>query len=279
MKRILMHTALICLLCSGMAGIATAQNETANNGVVRLAIVNTPQYSGLIDFLTEDFRKNTGFRVEVTGSSDVYEIARDGKADILISHYGREEVEKFVLDGYGTWPRMVFSNQAALVGPEGDPAGIRGLASAASAFRRIAEAEAPFVVNSIEGMEYLETLLWKWAGDPVKGDWYHDPGLEKTDAVRMAEEKQAYFLWGAYPFLRHKRNSGSKLEIMVSSDPVLQRVMAAIIVNPNKIQSVNSAGAEAFLDYLLNPETQAKIATFRSFDTDIQLWWPAGRDN
>jgi len=135
MKRILMHTALICLLCSCMAGIATAQKETANNGVVRLAIVNTPKYSGLIDFLAEDFRKNTGFRVEVTGSSDVYEIARDGKADILISHYGREEVEKFVLDGYDTWPRMVFSNQAALVGPAGDPAGIRGLSSAASAFR------------------------------------------------------------------------------------------------------------------------------------------------
>ncbi len=279
MKRILESTALLVILCSGICRIGSAQNETSNNSVVRLATVNTPQYSGLIDFLAEDFHKNTEFRVEVTGSSDVYEIARDGKADIVISHYGRDEVEKFVLDGYGTWPRMVFSNQAALVGPANDPAGIRGLSSTASAFRRIAEVKAPFVVNSIEGMEYLETLLWKSAGDPVKGDWYYDPGLEKADVVKMAEEKQAYFLWGAYPFLRHKRKSGSKLEIMVSSDPVLQRVMAAIMVNPNKIQSVNSAGAEAFLDYLLQPETQAKIATFRSFDTDTQLWWPAGRDN
>jgi len=256
-----------------------AQNETAENGVIRLAIVNTPKYSGLIDFLVEDFEKNTELRVEVTSSSDVYKRARDGKADIVISHYGREEVEKFVLDGYGTWPRMVFSNQAAIIGPESDPAGIKGLSSAASAFRRIAEAKATFVVNSIEGIRYVESLLWKAAGDPEKGGWYLNPGIEKADVVKLAEEKDGYFLWGAYPFLRQKRSSGSKLEILVSSDPVLQRVMAAIVVNPNKIQSVNSAGAEAFLDYILNPGTQAKIAAFRSYGINVQLWWPAGHDN
>jgi tungstate transport system substrate-binding protein len=274
-----MEAALLIFSCSGVCWIAAAQNEAANNGVIRLAIVNTPKYSGLIDFLVEDFQKSTELHVEVTGSSDVYKRARDGKADIVISHYGREEVEQFVLDGYGTWPRMVFSNQAAIMGPAGDPAGIKGLSSAASAFRRIAEAKATFVVNSIEGIRYLDTLLWKTAGDPEKGDWYLDPGIEKADVVRLAEEKGGYFLWGAYPFLRHKRKNGSKLEVLVSSDPVLQRVMAAIVVNPNKIQSVNSAGAEAFLDYILNPETQAKIAAFRSYGMDVQLWWPAGRDN
>ena len=274
-----METALLIFSWSGICCIAAAQNQAENGGVIRLAVVNTPKYSGLIDFLAEDFQKNTELRVEVTSSGDVYKRARDGKADIVISHYGREEVEKFVLDGYGTWPRMVFSNQAAIIGPVLDPAGIKGLSSAAAAFRRIAESKAPFIVNSIEGMEYLEDLLWKSAGDPVKGEWYHNTGIEKADVVRLAEEKEGYFLWGAYPFLRYKQSGGSKLEILVSSDPVLQRVMAAIIVNPNKIRSVNSAGAEAFLDYLLKPETQAKIAAFRSRGVDMQLWWPAGRDN
>jgi tungstate transport system substrate-binding protein len=279
MKRIYGCAVFLALLCAGFSRFGVGQNETANNSLIRLAIVNTPQYSGLIDFLVEDFENNTELRVEVTGSNDVYKRARDGKADIVISHFGREEVERFVLDGYGTWPRMVFSNQAAIIGPAGDPAGIKGLSSATAAFMRIAEAKAPFIVNSIEGIEYLETLLWKSAGDPARGDWYLDPGIEKADVVRLADEKKGYFLWGAYPFLRYKRNLGSNLEIMVAADPVLQRAMAAIIVNPNKIQTVNSSGAEAFLEYLLQPATQAKIATFRSYGTDLQLWWPAGRDN
>ena len=256
-----------------------AQSEAANNGVVRLAVVNTPEYSGLIGHLVEDFEKKTELRIEVSSSSDVFKRARDGKADIVISHYGREEVEKFVLDGYGTWPRMVFSNQAALIGPASDPAKIKGLSSATEAFSRIAGLKLSFIVNSIDGIEYVEDLLWAAAGNPAKGDWYNDTGIEKADVVRLAEEKHAYFLWGAYPFLRYKNRQGSNLEIMVSADPVLQRVMAAIIVNPKKIQSVNSEGAEIFLDYLLNPATQAKIALFRSYGMDVQLWWPAGRDN
>ena len=274
-----METVLLIFSCSGVCWIASAQNGTANNGVIRLTVVNTPKYSGLIDFLAEDFEKVSGLQVEVASSSDVYKRARDGKADIVISHYGRDEVEKFVLDGYGTWPRLVFSNQAAIIGPAGDPAKIKGLSSAAEAFSRIAETRVPFIVNSIEGMEYLEAVLWASAGNPAKGAWYHDEDIEKADVVRLAEEKGGYFLWGAYPFLRYKQSGGSKLEILVSSDPVLQRVMAAIVVNPNKIRSVNSAGAEAFMKYLLNPETQAKIAAFRSYDMDTQFWWPAGRDN
>jgi tungstate transport system substrate-binding protein len=215
----------------------------------------------------------------VTSSNDVFQRAQDGKADIVISHYGKEGLEKFVLDGYGTWPKMVFSNQAAIIGPQNDPAKIKGLSSAVLAMQRIAEAEAPFIVNSIPGIEYLENLLWQSAGNPARSSWYLDPGIEKEEVVQLAEEKQGYFLWGAYPFLRHKNNHGSKLEILVSSDPLLQRLMSAIIVNPNKIRSVNSEGAERFLNYLLDPETQAKIAAFRTPGVQQQLWWPAGRDN
>jgi tungstate transport system substrate-binding protein len=174
---------------------------------------------------------------------------------------------------------MVFSNQAVLIGPESDPAKIKGLSDATLAFRRIAEAKAPFIANSIDGIQYLESLLWESAGNPARGDWYHDPGIEKADVVQLAEEKQGYFLWGAYPFLRHRNNFGSNLEIMVSADPILQRVMVAIMVNPNKIQSANFTGAERFLDYLLDPATQARIAAFRSDGMDAQLWWPAARHN
>ncbi|MEJ2111801.1 MAG: hypothetical protein P8Z37_18205 [Acidobacteriota bacterium] len=270
---------LMIALCLGIFPGAGAQEETTKEEAVRLAVVITPESSGLIGYLAEDFLVKTGYRLEVTSSSDVFQLAHDGKADVVISHYGKDGLEKFVLDGYGTWPKMVFSNQAVIIGPPGDPAKIKGLQNAALAMKQIAEAKASFIVNSIAGMKYLEDILWQSAGNPAKGPWYHDPGIEKAEVVKLAEEEQGYFLWGAYPFLRYKDNHGAKLDIMVSSDPVLQRIMSAIIVNPNRIRSVNSEGAEVFLNYLLSPATQASIAAFRTPGIEEQLWWPAGRDN
>ena len=97
--------------------------------------------------------------------------------------------------------------------------------------------------------------------------------------MKLAEEKQAYVMWGAFPFLRFKQKHDTGLNILVSADPVLQRVMAAVVVKPDKVKGVNVEGAEAFVTYLLAPATQAKIAAFRSPGSDLQLWWPAARDN
>lgn len=246
---------------------------------VRLAVVNTPQFSGLIDHLLQDFQAKSGLRVEVYSGNDVYERARAGKADIVISHYGKEGVERFVMDGFGSWPKTVFSNQAVIAGPKDDPARIKGLASATEAMRRIADAKTPYVLNALPGVKYLTTILLHEAGDPPKADWFLDPGVAKGQAIAYAEEKQAYVIWGALPFLRYKSKHASEMEIMVSSDPILQRLMASTIVNPDKVADVNAEGALALQTYLLDPATQAKIAAYRSPGIDVQLWWPAGRNN
>ena len=43
---------------------------------VRVAVVNTPQHSGLIDALSADFMQMTGIAVEIYSGNDVYERAR-----------------------------------------------------------------------------------------------------------------------------------------------------------------------------------------------------------
>jgi len=99
----------------------------------------TPKEGGLYDDLLPDFEKQTGYHVVLTtGNEDVYGPARAGQADIVISHYGRQEVEAFVSDGFGLWPRTVFFNQLALLGPPDDPARIRGVGDLLEAYRRIA---------------------------------------------------------------------------------------------------------------------------------------------
>ena len=198
--------------------------------ILRLAVVNTPKFSGLMDDLIADFKATGGGEVSVYGGNDVFEKARAGEADLVIAHWGKSEVERFVLDGFGSWPRMVFSNQMAIVGPASDPAGIRGLKSAAEAFKKIAAAKAPFAVNALPGITYASDVLWLMAGSPAKGDWLLDPGVAKGQAMKFAEEKGAYTIWGALPFLRFKEKNASTMELMVTADPLLQRVMAAIVV-------------------------------------------------
>jgi tungstate transport system substrate-binding protein len=69
------------------------------------------------------------------------------------------------------------------------------------------------------------------------------------------------------------------LEPLVTADPMFQRIMVAIVVNPRKVSGVNDGGADAFQKYLLAPATQARIAAFRYPDLNQQVWWPAGRHN
>jgi tungstate transport system substrate-binding protein len=259
---------------------ATTDHAAEPRGVVRLAVVNTPVSSGLLAYLLPDFEQQSGYSVKVYGGNDVYDRARAGEADIVISHYGKTGISSFVMEGYGEWPKMVFSNQSALIGHRSDPAKVTGLGSTAAALKRIASSQATFIHNNSPAVSYLTEVALATIGQPERSGWFRDKGWRNAAAAAMAEETRGYFIWGAVPFLRYLRqHESSELEILVADDPALQRVMAAIVVSDQKLEGINSSGAEALLAYLLAPATQAKIAAFRMPGIDLQLWWPAGRDN
>jgi len=265
---------------AGQGQRASTASPAAQGNVVRLAVVNTPYSSGLLADLLPDFEKQSGYRVTVYSDNDVYARARAGEADIVISHYGKEPIESFVLEGYGEWPELVFSNQSALIGHRSDPANVRGLRTTAEALRRIADARATFIHNDSPAVSYLTDVALATIGQPDRTGWFRDEGWRNAAAAASAEEHRGYFIWGAVPFLRYAgQHKSSELEILVADDPALQRIMAATIVSEKKLPGTNSAGAEALLEYLLAPATQARIAAFRMPGSDLQLWWPAGRNN
>jgi tungstate transport system substrate-binding protein len=251
---------------------------TSQSQSVRLAMVNVPD--DVIRPMLPTFEKQTGRRGEIvyTGN-DPFTIAREGKADLVISHYGHEGVESFVTQGFGLWPHPVFANQMALIGPTSDPAHVRGLTDAAEALRRIAATKSTFLVNDSEGAKYLEDILWTTAGVREKGAWYFNSNVQGPQAAREAAQKGAYLIWGVPPFLRLKRQAPMDLEPLVTADPMFQRIMVAIVVNPAKVSGGNADGARAFQDFLLAPPTQAAVRAFRYPDLDQQVWWPAGRHN
>ena len=268
-------SATTCLFTAAVGVEATAQGE-----LVRLEVVPTVEQSGVLAEVLTDFEKQSGYRVQIhSGSTNLFDRARRGLADLVISHYGYADVERFVLDGYGFWPRAVLFNQSAILGPPGDPAQIRGTTDAFEAFRRIAKARAPFITNNLPTLTYLVDLLWEGAGRPDRTDWFFDLGLEGQEAVLAAAKNGAYTVWGVDPFIRLISIRPIEEEMLCVADPVLQRIMVSVVVNPDTVEGVNVEGAQALQQYLLTPTTQARIRAVRYEGFDGQFWWPAGAHN
>ena len=259
------------------AAAPAAVRGPADPGLVRVASVPTAVEGNLLPVLIREFEQHAPYRVQLTTDVALYDSARAGNVDLAISHYGHKHAEDFVVDGLGEWPRTIFSNQLALVGPRADPAGIRGLDDAGEAFRRIAAGRHPYLVNELEGLRYVTEILWHLAGRPDRTAWMRHH--EKDDALIQAARSGAYVLWGLTPFLRTRKRESLPLDAFALGDPLFQRLMVAIVVKPTP-GGINTAGARAFQQFLLEPATQARMRTIDySDDEKIAVWVPAGRHN
>jgi tungstate transport system substrate-binding protein len=269
-------------LATGCAKTAPAVPPSPSpqaTNVLRVVSVPTAVEGNLLPTLASEFEAHSSFKVQLTSNDDVYGAARRGEADLAISHYGHKNAEAFVMEGWGEWPRTLFSNQMALLGPPSDPAKVRDLQDAGEAFKRIALAKAPFVVNHIDGVRYLTEVLWNAAGRPDRAGWMLDEDLRKDDAIRYASERGAYALWGLTPFLRLHHEHRLNLEPLVVADPLLQRMLVSVVVKEEKSRGVNAAGAKAFQTFLLSPATQARIREVRYPGAESVQWVPGGRHN
>lgn len=276
-----MRIALVITLLA-VTLVGTNWTLHAQRGPLRVGVVNTPDV--VLNDLIGIFERGTGYDVTLQISEGVFELARKGAVDLVIAHYGHAGTEAFLIEGLGRWPRMVFSNQAVLVGPASDPAGIRGLSDAAEAFRRIVDRGGEFLVNNSPTERYLADVLWRTAGSPPRSGWYVDLRLRERAAIEMAAQRSAYTLWGVVPFVRLQQERSEQqrplgLEPLVTRDPLFQRVMVSIVVNPARVPGVDEAGARGFERFLLDPSTQARIRQFRHHGLAVQTWWPAGRNN
>ncbi|HEX9437048.1 MAG TPA: hypothetical protein VGA16_07825 [Candidatus Limnocylindria bacterium] len=248
-------------------------------GVVRLSSVVIPQESGLYAEILPEFERRSGLKVEVATATDVHGPARSGNADIVLSHYQHDGVAPFMQEGFGEWPRMVFSSPGVIVGPKADPAKIRGSSDAVEAFRLINGSGAPFVVNDTDGLRHVAEVIARSAGLSTSAGWYVDKGTRGPLAMQAAAQSGGYSMWGLVPFLRTQKQASLPLEPLMTRDQILKSVMVTIVVSDKKVAGVNAAGATALQRYLIEPETQARIRTFRMAGVTEQVWWPAAQDN
>lgn len=179
---------------------------------------------------------------------------------------------EFVLEDYGLWPLMLFANQALLVGPPSDPAHVKGL-TGVEAFRRIASTPNSYYLanNSDLRIAYLEDMLVAGAG-VSKGDWYVTSATVGTALLQQAAAGNAYTIWGDEN--ASLKVVAGKLVPLVTTDPLFQRTMVSIVINPRRVAGVNSDGAHAFQAYLTDAATQAQILAFREPGFTVPTFWP-----
>ena len=244
-----------------------------------LATTTSTQDSGLLDVLIPDFEARTGYQVKpvAVGSGAALKMGEDGNADVLLVHSPAAE-EAFMAKDAGVDRRLIMHNDFVIVGPPGDPAHIKSQA-ALPAMKAIAAAGAPFVSRGdASGTNALELSLWKQAGiDPTGKPWYIVSGQGMGATLNVTDEKNAYTISDRATYLAFQARL--QLQILAEKDRVLLNIYHVIRVNPAKQPSVNTAGAQAFADYLVSSEGQALIAGFGTQKYGQALFVPdAGKD-
>jgi tungstate transport system substrate-binding protein len=244
-----------------LAGFAVAAEEKS----LVVASTTSTQDSGLFGYLLPIFKEKTGIEAKVVaqGTGQALDTARRGDADVVFVHAKAQE-EKFLAEGFGVKRFDVMYNDFVLIGPKGDPAGIKGK-DVTTALQTIAEKAAPFVSRGDRsGTHQAELGLWKDAGIDLaaaKGGWYREIGQGMGAALNTAGAMGAYVLSDRGTWISFK-NKGD-LAILVEGDRRLFNQYGVMLVNPEKFPHVKKEWGQAFVDWLISKEGQAAIANYR----------------
>ena len=230
-----------------------------------MASTTSTEQSGLFAHLLPAFKKASGIAVRVVaqGTGQALDMGRRGDADLLFVHDQVAE-EKFVSEGFGLARRAVMFNDFVLVGPAADPAGVRGK-DVVVGLSKLAAAKAVFFVSRGDksGTHAAELRFWMAAGiaDPANLINYRACGCGMGPALNIASSLDGYVLtdrgtWASF------KNRGN-LAVLVEGDKRLFNQYGVIVVNPAKHPHTKTALAQVFSDWLVSPEGQASIATYK----------------
>ncbi|WP_263588481.1 substrate-binding domain-containing protein [Sphingopyxis sp. GC21] len=258
-----------------LALLGCSPSEPARRNEVILLTTTTTQDSGILRHLTDAFACKSGLTVKtiVAGSGDVLKQGARGEGDVLLTHSPQAE-QNWMAQGNGLSRRLVMYNDFVIIGPQGDPAKVKGL-KPVDAFKRLAAAKAIFVSRGDQsGTHTRELGLWKQAGIAPKGQsWYRETGQGQGQTMDVASQLQGYAFTDRGTYLVHAQRIG--LPILVENDPSLYNIYHVMPVNPAKFPLVNVTGGRTFADWLVSPEGQKIIAEFGKEKYGRSLFTPA----
>lgn len=250
--------------------------EPANKDVI-LATTTSTQDSGLLDVLQPMFEEQTGYQLKIiaVGTGAALEMGKKGDADVLLTHAPAAE-KPLVDSGVGINYERVMHNDFVVLGPADDPAEIKGTAVVAEAFEKIAGGGATFISRGDDsGTNKKELSIWKNTEvDPKGQQWYQETGQGMGATITVANEKLGYTLSDRATFLAQAENID--LQIVSEGDEVLMNIYHVMNINPEKFegQDINAEGGKAFVEFMINSQTQETIKEYGVDQYGQPLFFP-----
>ena len=270
---------------------ALALPAFARDRFIVMASTTSTEQSGLFAQLLPAFERSRGIKVRVVavGTGQALEMGRRGDADVLFVHDTAAET-RFVAEGFGLSRRAVMHNDFVLIGPAGDPAGVKGH-DIAAAMARLAASNTTFVSRADKsGTHAAELRAWALAGfgEPALRTDAKKPGLGGGTALEyracgcgmgaalnIASSLDAYLLADRGSWLAFKNRS--HLAVLVEGDRRMFNPYGVIVVNPAKHPHTKTALAQAFSDWVVSRDGQATIAAYRVGGE--QLFFPSAAEH
>ncbi|GAB3538170.1 substrate-binding domain-containing protein [Noviherbaspirillum agri] len=245
------------------AVLLLAQLPVSAQQVLRLSTTTSTDNSGLLQYLLPSFEAESGLKVQViaVGTGKALELAKNGDVDVTLVH-ARKAEDRFVMEGYGVNRRDVMYNDFIIVGPDNDPAGIRGMKDVIAAMKKIVDTNARFISRGDNsGTDQMEQAYWKEAGVKPSGSNYVSAGLGMGQVLTMAQEMQAYTLTDRATYVAYRAKTG--LTVAVEGDEKMFNPYGIIAVNPAKHPDANYKGAMQLVKWITSPAGQQRIGEFR----------------
>jgi len=264
----------IAAIITSLATQATAEDKS-----ILVASTRSTLDAALFGYLLPVFKEKTGIDVKILaqGTSRALETARHGDADVVFVH-SKAAQEKFVLEGFGVRRYPVMYEDFVLIGPESDPAGVKG-DDIVTALQTIRAKSASFISRGDRsGTNMAEIELWKDAGIDIakdKGSWYRESHHGMGATLNTAAAWDAYVLSDRGTWLALKNNLGD-LVVEVEGDKRLFNRYGVILVNPAKYPSAKKDLGQQFIDWLISTECQSAIARYKI--NGQQLFHPDAND-
>jgi len=254
--------------------VIMAQGIQAGERTLMMATTTSTDNTGLLDYLIPHFEAHTGITLKwtATGTGKALALGQNCDVDVLLVHAPAAE-ESFIREGYGKDRRQIMYNDFVIIGPETDPAGIRGK-QITNALAAIKKTGAFFMSRGDDsGTNKKEKLLWKNADIPLpdKESWYFQTGQGMLATIQMTQEKNGYTMTdrGTYIKYQHQQGGDAPLKILVQGDDILLNQYSVLTLDPANCPGAEYDLALVFSNWMASPDAQELIKHFRLLDQPL----------
>ncbi len=257
-------TAVVILACVAVSALFAGGCDSKSTVIV--ATTAEMAQSTLYGELVAAFEKQSGVTVQTEvydSSAAALEAGAQGKADALLVSK-TAALDEWMKQGNGKSASDVFYSDFIVVGPDADPAQIRGLDCPGKSCKKIGTAGEEFVACG-DGSDLDAKVMGYWAKcgvDPAGQAWFSKTGSGVPATLQEASDQQAYTICDTSTWLEMKDDL--QIQKLVEGCTMLMNQYVLVVVNPDAVpdSKLNADGADKLAVFMTGEDGQAMVGTY-----------------